>query len=328
MTGDKLSAALLVALLVGATAALVDLRATQRESLVVYTTPALKEVLENDVIPRFTSRTGIDVIPMYIPAGQQYNRLRIGSRTPEADVFLHASPMYLEKGYAEGRFEPYELPRGLNLTPEYMSRPVEGGRIWHAFAWTPLVTVYNPRFEEAPDYATTTAKLGLAHPLLSNNGIYAVVLFEKVSREAGQNALAHAASQPTNARATVNGVADGSYDAALGYEAATRFYQEQGASVRDAIPTINGTQYVVPVLFSAGIVKDHRNPHAKAFIDFLFDSTTQFRLNQFDLRPVLPDYPTASDALPVTGNGIRQVPVDWSRWREFEAALPRYEVKA
>src|SRR5438876_37206 len=104
------SVILLVVLLAGAALAAADLQRVQQETLVVYTTAALKDVLEGDIIPRYEKATGERVEPVYVAAGEQYNRLRMGGSHPEADVFLHASPLYIEKGSHEGYFDAMDVP--------------------------------------------------------------------------------------------------------------------------------------------------------------------------------------------------------------------------
>src|SRR5437879_13232537 len=117
---------------------LTDLYKVQEGALVVYTTPALQSLLESLVVPAFRSATGIDVTLVYVSAGEQYNRLRMSGGHPEADVFLHASPLFLEKGFAAGYFLPFQIGRNASVPPNFVSRSVAGGHLWYAFAWSPL----------------------------------------------------------------------------------------------------------------------------------------------------------------------------------------------
>jgi ABC-type molybdate transport system substrate-binding protein len=317
-------AVLAIVVFAGAALAAVDLQREQARTLVVYTTAALQGLLENDVIPRFEAETGLRVEPVYVPAGEQYNRLRMSGATPEADVFLHASPLFIEKGYRGGYFETFDVPEAAHLDDSYRSRAVDGGHVWYAFAWSPLVEVYGPRFPETPDLATADVKFGLAHPLLSNNGVYNVLYFESLDHEAGMRAIARTTVQPVNARSSINGVADGSFDVTLGYEAVSLLYQAKGAKVASALPDLHGNHSVVPVLVSAGLVKAHQHPDAIRFLRFLFSDETQSGLAKSYYRPVL------GDGVPEGGvdvAGLDAVRFDWSKWSELEAKLKDYEVR-
>src|SRR5881296_3802360 len=223
MRGRAFSIVALV-LSVSVAVSLTDLYKVQQGALVVYTTPALQSLLESLVVPAFRSATGIDVTLVYVSAGEQYNRLRMSGGHPEADVFLHASPLFLEKGYAAGYFLPFQIANVSVPPPNFVSRSVAGGHLWYAFAWSPRVEVYDPQLSPTPDLATFDTTFGFPHPLLSNNGIYAVLFFENVSAAAGARALAHTVVQPVNARSTILGVADQAFDVTLGYEGVTLFY--------------------------------------------------------------------------------------------------------
>ena len=251
--------------------------------------------------------------------------LRLSGSSPEADVFLHASPLYLEKGYADGHFVPFSIPDAERANASYRSREVDGGRIWYAFAWSPLLEVYAPRLGAAPDLATVEAKFGLAHPLLSNNGVYNVLFYETVDPAAGAHALARTQVQPVDSRSSINGIAEGSFDVTLGYEAVTLLYQAKGAKVATALPDLHGEKHLVPVLFSAGLVKDHHNPDAERFLRFLFTNETQSRLGKSYLRPVMDGQPAPKGAVDVAG--LAPLAFDWSRWQDLESKLPDYEVK-
>lgn len=331
MNGSKLYPLLFGGLLLGAILSVVDLRSAEAHHVVIYTTPALRELLEKDILPRFKARHGIDTSVLYVAAGQQYNRLRMSSDNPEVDVFLHAAPLYLEKGYAQGHFEAYEIPQGDNVSASFKSRPVEGGHIWYAFAWTPLVEVYSPaKFREPPDLNRTDLEFGLAHPLLSNNGVYNAVFFEHDARarEVGAQAVAQTRVQPVNARASISGVAEGHYDLTLGYEAATLFFLNQGAQAAYALPRLDGREVATPVLFSAGLVEGHRHQGAEAFLRFLFENETQEALAKYHFRPVREGFPEPAEGLKDLPPLSQQNHYDWSRWEALERALPRYEVKA
>ncbi|HEX2021791.1 MAG TPA: substrate-binding domain-containing protein [Candidatus Thermoplasmatota archaeon] len=324
MTAASAPAVLLGALVVGAALSAADLLRAQERTLVLYTTPALKDLLEKDVIPRYREETGQAVAPVYVAAGEQYNRLRLSGDSPEADLFLHASPLFLEKGHHDGYFAAVRVPEAEGWNETFRGREVDGGRVWYAFAWTPLVEVYRPAFAEPPDLAASGLRFGLAHPLLSNNGVYNALYFETVDPEAGRRAVERTTVQPTNARSSISALADGSFDVTLGYEAVTLFYQSRGADVRMSLPHLGGERHVVPVLFSAGLVKDHPHDEAERFLRFLFTNETQERLPRYFFRPA------SGDAVPEGGVDLAQaeaVRYDWSRWEELEASLKAYEVK-
>lgn len=316
---------LAVAVFAGAVLAAADLLRAQEQTLVIYTTPALKDLLEKDVLPRYEAETGQRASPVYVAAGEQYNRLRMGGARPEADVFLHASPLYIEKGYQEGYFEPIRI-EAAEASPEWLrSREVDGGRAWYAFAWSPLVEVYSPRFDAPPDLATAEVKYGLAHPLLSNNGVYNVLYFETLDPSAGRHALARTTVQPVNARSSINGVADGSFDLTLGYEAVTLLYQSRGAKVAADLPNLRGERDVVPVVISAGLVRGHPHEDAERFLRFLFTEESQSRLPRSFYRPVLGNATAPEGGVEV--EGVDMLRYDWAKWAELEAKLKDYEVR-
>jgi ABC-type Fe3+ transport system substrate-binding protein len=185
--------------------------------------------------------------------------------------------------------------------------------------------VYSPRLAQAPDLATAEAKYGLAHPLLSNNGIYNVLFFETLDPAAGKHALERTSIQPVNARATIGGIVDGSFDLTLGYEAVTLLYQSKGAQVKTDLPNLHGNRTVLPVLLSAAVVKHHHHPDAERFVRFLFTNETQSGLAKSFFRPVAPDQPDPQGE--INAAGVPPLAFDWSRWAELEAKLPDYEVK-
>src|SRR5881628_3984339 len=145
MRNKALSIAALV-LAAGLALSLTDLYKVQQGTLIVYTTPALRDILESLIVPRFRNATGVDVTLVYVSAGEQYNRLRISGGHPEADVFLHASPLFLEKGFAGGYFLPFTVRGDSTIPPTFKGSNVKGGHAWYAFAWSPLVEVYDPAF--------------------------------------------------------------------------------------------------------------------------------------------------------------------------------------
>jgi ABC-type Fe3+ transport system substrate-binding protein len=292
----------------------------------VYTTPALQGLLESLVVPRFQADTGIGVTLVYVSAGEQYTRLRMSGGHPEADVFLHASPLFLEKGYAEGYFLPFQIARNASVPPNFESRPVTGGRVWYAFAWSPLAEVYNPALAGAPDLAFINTTFGFPHPLLSNNGIYSVMFFENVSTVAGARALAHTVVQPVNARSNILGLVDGAFQVTLGYEGVTLFYLNQGARVAFDLPLLGGQRFLTPVVFSAALVKGHPNPSALEFIDFLFRDEIQSNISRFYFRAVLPGFPDPVGGIPLPALGAVNLNYDWSQWSTLESALPKYIV--
>src|SRR5438093_1051916 len=180
MRNKAFSIAALV-LAAGLALSLTDLYKVQQGTLVVYTTPALRDLLESLLLARAHAATGTDVTLVYVSAGEEYNRLRMSGGHPEADLFLHASPLYLEKGFDAGYFLPFQIGRNASVPPNFVSRSVAGGHLWYAFAWSPLAEVYDPQLSPTPDLAALDTTFGFPHPLLSNNGIYAVVFFENVS---------------------------------------------------------------------------------------------------------------------------------------------------
>lgn len=311
-----------VSLGLAAVAAGLDLHEVETRTLVIYTTPALKDFLEKGAIPEFQRETGAGAVPVYLSAAEEYYRVKMSRDRPEADVFVHASPLYLEKGFMEGVIEPYPAQGDLGLGNQ--SRPVPGGRIWQAFAWSPLVEVYRPGTGPV-DLANDTGKFGFAHPLLSNNGIYNVLFFEAMDPAVGRSALDRTVVQPVNAAATIGGVADGSYDLTLGYEAVATLYKGKGAFIDAGIPVLAGQNVTTPVLFAAGVVAHHPHDLAQAFVDSLQSSATQATLAKYGLRPMRAGAPQPQGALDVSGAHLIQF--EWSHYQELEAALPRYEVK-
>lgn len=309
-------------LALAAVAAGLDLHEVETHTLVVYTTPALKDFLEKWAIPEFERQTGAGAVPVYLAAAEEYYRVKMSRDRPEADIFVHASPLYLEKGYMEGVIEPYPADRDLGFGNQ--SRPVPGGRVWQAFAWSPLVEVYRPG-DGPVDLATDDGKFGFAHPLLSNNGIYNVLFFESMNASVGKGALARTVVQPVNAAATIGGVADGSYDLTLGYEAVAQLYKGKGANIEDALPVLAGQNVTTPVLFAAGVVKNHPHDLAEEFVESLLSNGTQAGLAKYGLRPMAQGAPQPDGALDVSK--AHQVRFEWSRWQELESALSRYEVK-
>ena len=312
----------------GVALASVDLFRLERQTLVVYTTPALRDFLEGFVVPHFRANFSVDITPVYVSAGEQYNRLRISGGHPEADVFLHASPLFLEKGFAGGYFLPFTVRGDSTIPPTFKGSNVTGGHAWYAFAWSPLVEVYDPAFGAPPDLASINTAFGFPHPLLSNNGIYAVLFFENVSAAAGLRALAHTVVQPVNARANILGVAEGDFAVTLGYEAVTLFYVKQGARVNFPLrlPILAGQNYVTPVLFSVGLVKGHPNPFASDLIEFLFRDTVQSNLGRYYFRSVLPNSTAPAGGIPLPAPGAVTIDYNWSKWNGLEAALPKYVI--
>lgn len=315
-----------LALLCCGAGAVWDLQSTERGTIVVYTTPALRDLLEKDIVPRFQRESGHDVALVYVPAGQQYNRLRMSGGHPEADVLLHASPLYLEKGFDGGHIEPVALPDDGLVPRSLKSRPVDGTHYWRAFAWSPLVEVFGSAIDRAPDLATSALVFGFPHPVLSNNGIYAVLFFEEASPVAGARALAHTRVQPVNARANISGVADGSFSVTMGYEAVVRYFQAQGAEIEYELPLLDGQRVTTSVVFSAGLVRGRRHAGADALVQFLFTAVSQGNLARFHLRGIRQGG-AAPDLLDLEANPHRMIDYDWSQWRRLEEVLPRYEVR-
>jgi ABC-type Fe3+ transport system substrate-binding protein len=319
MAGGDAMMVVAAASLVVAGAAVWDLHRIESASITVYTTPALRDVLEKVIIPAWNAQGGLRVEPVYVAAGEEFNRLRMSGAQSEADLFLHASPLYLEKGFSEGRFLPIDPALAQPLNATY--RSVSGnGHAWLAFAWSPLVEVYSPRLGMAPpDMATAQLKYGLAHPTLSNNGVYTALLFETVSPDAGEHARSRTVVQPVNARTNIIGVADGSFEVTLGYEAVAQLFQDQGARIAYGTPLIAGQNVTMPVLFVAGLVDGPHPAEARALVDLIFSKPVQDRFAAYHVRSVYePPLPP--------GPGVRVVPVAWSNWHAIDAVLSRYEV--
>lgn len=302
-------------------AAGLDLRHVEKETVVVYATPALQEFLERVVLPEFRRDTGFDVVPVYMTASEEYYRVRLAPQRPEADVFVHASPLFLEKGYASGIIEPMDA--GVDLGVGNQSRAVPGGAIWYAFAWSPLVAVHRPG--DGPiDLASDDGSFGFAHPQLSNNGVYNVLFFEALDPAVGHAVLGRTVVQPVNARATIGGVAEGSYDFTLGYEAVGRYYQGRGAQIELSVPILAGEPVTTPVLFSVALVRNHPHEAAADFVRTFFQPEVQAHLAESHFRPILAGFPQPSDGLDVSA--ARSVQYDWSTWDALESKLPSYEV--
>lgn len=305
-----------------ATLAVIDIHQVEVSSMTVYTTPALRDLLEKGIFPRWRDEGGLRPEPVYVAAGEQYNRLRMSGSRPEADLFLHASPLYIAKGVEEGYFLPLQ-PRLQKEIREMHHAPTNNGSAaWYAFAWSPLVEVYNPHLPERPDLAQSKLRFGLAHPTLSNNGIYTALFFEEVSPETGQAVLRQTVVQPVNARTNILGVADGSFDATLGYEAVARFFQAQGARIKVAAPLLDGKEVSTPVLFTVGLVHGPHQEEARRFVDFLFRNETQSLLSRYHFRSVY-NLTFEDSELP---DDLRYLSIDWGDWHRIEAILPRYEV--
>jgi ABC-type molybdate transport system substrate-binding protein len=322
------SAVALALLLAGASWSLWDIAKTQEETVVVYTTPALRDLLERDLLPAFERETGYRVAPVYVAAGQQFNRLRMSGGSPEADVFLHASPLYLEKGYEAGYVDPLREDAGTpRLDDAFQSRAVEGGRIWRAFAWSPLVAVAPASAGAPPDLATASGAFGFPHPVLSNNGVYVVVFLQHYDDALAQRLLDATRVQPTNARTTIGGVAEGSFQFTLGYEGVARFYEAQGAPIVHEIPLVEGEKATLRVVFSAALVaNERRHPGADPLVRFLFTPEAQSLLAKHHLRPVLAGATPPQGALDLADATVHDV--DWRAWDTIERALPLYEVKS
>ncbi|MHB8632477.1 MAG: substrate-binding domain-containing protein [Thermoplasmatota archaeon] len=265
-----------------AVAAAVDLHHVQSGTLVVYTTSALQDYLEGFAAPAFTRATGLTLLPVYLSAGEEYNRIRLAPSNPEADLFLLASPLLLEQGYQDGIVS---ATPALPTEVANESRVVAGGHYWAAFGWSPIVEAWSPKLSAEPDLARGNETLGLAHPLLSNNGVYVALLFESLHDEnAVRRALERTVVQPTNGRATIAGVADGSFQATLGYEAVVTYYQQRGAKVASGVPLMAGRHVTTPVLFSAALVAHHPQGAAEGFLRLLFSPAWQAALPKYGLR--------------------------------------------
>jgi len=237
-----------IIVVVAAVASAIDLTRTEARTLVVYTTPAWRDVLEKHIIPAYERETDHRVEPVYMTAAAQYYRVLMSRDRPEADLFVHASPLYIEKGNADGAFDPLPSEQGRPIDRS-RARVEADGPVWRAFAWSPLVEVYHPDLGSPPDLASADYSFGFPHPLLSNNGVYAALLFEQTDPAVGQRALSRTVVQPTNARANIGGVADGSFDVTLGYEAVAAFFQDRGARIAFDVPVIEGQRVTTPVLF-------------------------------------------------------------------------------
>lgn len=323
----KLSPAtsLVMLLLLAATVSAFDLRRVEANTLVVYTTPALKEVLEKEIVPSFEAKHGIKVKLIYLPAASEFYRVKMANDRPEADLFLHASPLFIEKGYAEGLFDTFDLPAAAATQATPQRRGPDHGVIWAAVATSPLVEVYNPAFDAPPDLNRTSTSFGFPHPLLSNNGVYATLFFETTDRAAGRKAVDRTVVQPTNAQANMNGAADGTFDVTLGYEAVAKLFKDgKGAQIEYGFPVVNGRNVTLNVQFSLGLVHNHAHAGWQEFIDHIFDPAVQASFSKYDMRPTLPDVPGPADALDLKRASL--ITYDWSKWQELESRLPVYVV--
>lgn len=279
---------LAIVLVAAAAISAVDLQRVEEGTLVIYTTPAIKDLLETAIVPPFEAQSGLSVKLVYLPAGDEYYRVLMTRERPEADLFLHASPLFIEKGYAEGIFAAYPAPvraQG-DGTPQRATRE---GNVWTAFATSPLVAVHAPTIT-APDLNRSSLRFGLPHPLLSNNGMYAALLFDQASPAAGRKAVDLTVVQPTNAQANINGAADGSFDLTLGYEAVARLFQTKGADITFSLPVVDGVTVTTDVLFCVGLVKNQARAGAQDFIAHLFTPEVQDALAQHTLRPTVANH--------------------------------------
>jgi ABC-type molybdate transport system substrate-binding protein len=321
--GDGLFAVGAVAIVVAAAAGY-DLNRAESASIIVYTTPALRDLLEKDIIPRWLDEGGLRIEPVYMAAGQEYNRLRMSGDRPEAEVFLHSSPLYLQKGFEEGFFSPIDPPGARDLSPGFRGNATgPDGFPWVAWAWSPLVEIYAPHLEETPDLASAKLDYGLAHPTLSNNGVYSALLLEEVSPEAGAHARSRTVVQPVNARTNIIGVADDSFDVTLGFEAVAEFFLGLQADIKYDWAVIDGRKVTTPVLFCAAVVEGA--PHedeATDFVSFLLREDTQAALADRSFRPVLVD----GAGVEAEFDGVGSIHFDWQDWRSLEAVLDDYEV--
>lgn len=305
-----------------AVGAVIDLHRVEVNSMTVYTTPALRDLLEKGIFPQWIKEGGLRPEPVYVAAGEQYNRLRMSGAKSEADLFLHASPLYISKGFDEGYFLPLSPQLAEELEAGYHGELRNGSAAWYAWAWSPLVEVYSPKLGARPDLASAEIDFGLAHPTLSNNGIYTALFFESVSPEAGSRARSRTVVQPVNARTNILGVADGSFDVTLGYEAVGRFFQNQGARIVFDAPLVDGREASTAILFCVGLVDGPHKEEARRFADFLFRNETQQQLSKYYFRSVYNNTPPPSELPP----DLEYVQVDWENWRHIEEILPRYEV--
>jgi ABC-type molybdate transport system substrate-binding protein len=209
------------------------------------------------------------------------------------------------------------------LNATFRGNATDGGYPWVAWAWSPLVEVYSPDLRAAPDLATARLEYGLAHPTLSNNGIYTALYFEAVSPEAGEHAKARTVVQPVNARTNIIGVADGSFDVTLGYEAVAEFFLDLQADIQYDWPLIEGRRVSTPVLFCASVVAGaEHEEEALAFVEFLLRNDTQAQLPERHFMPVLENGTMVDPDL----GEVEVVFFDWRDWERVEATLARYEV--
>jgi len=290
-------------LFLAATVSALDLRRAEANTLVIYTTSALKDYLDQSIVPAFEAQYGLHVKIIYaLPAGDEYYRVLMTRDRPEADVFLHASPLFIEKGYESGVFETYPAPGGADF-PGELQRTGPGGNIWTAFARSPLVEVYSPKQAGPPDLNHTSLRFGLPHPLLSNNGVYAAMFFEQASPAAGRKAVD------------------------LAVEAVARLYKEtRGAKISYALPVVDHENITTNVLFSVGLVKHHPHPGALQFIQFLFTSKSQDALAKSFLRPTVRGHADPAGSLDTSH--AQMLLFDWSRWHDLEETLPSYVVSS
>src|SRR5437016_13441955 len=87
---------------IGVALASVDLFRLEKQTLVLYATPALRHLLEGFVVPHFRADFSVDITIVHVSAGGQYNRLRLPGARPDADPLLPASPRSLAQGCPGG----------------------------------------------------------------------------------------------------------------------------------------------------------------------------------------------------------------------------------
>ncbi len=296
------------------------------KTLTIYASPAFQKFLDEGLKPAFENKTGIKVIGSYEGGGSQYNKMTLASSTSECDMFLHACPQYIERGYSEGYFKPYVSQYDNQINDSLKSRPMTvgntTGRLWYSVAWTPLVEIYSNEYSTTPDVATADVTYGLSHPILANNGVYVALMLDSFPTNVRDKMISKCPTWPSNAGATIDGVAKGTYDVAFGYEGTAIQKADQGAPIKSDFVIMNGTKYYTQVIMAAGILKNGHANYALQFIEFVLSSEGQAIMQKYSYR---------SPYLPYTGKGVvesndvHKITYDWSKWQDIDAMLVRYE---
>jgi|GEM_PF-2301942 len=297
-----------------------------KTTITVYASPAFRLLIDNGLGPAFENKTNIHVVGSYLGGGEQYYKIKITNQT-DCDLFLHAAPLYIEKGYAEGLFISYKTQHEDEINDSLKSREVTynniNGRIWYAVAWTPLVEIYSIKnYVQAPDIVRNkNVSFGLSHPILANNGIYVALMLESFPEEVTRDIESRCKYQPANAQATIDGVCTGKYDIAFGYEGTVIEYKKKGYPIDSDVTLVDGKKYCTPVLVSAGIVKKGKTDLALKFIEWMLSEEGQSVFQKFYYRPTCAEY--SGDGVKIT-NDVKFVNYNWSKTEEIDSILRKH----